>query len=361
MRSLDGLKVTFLAATLGHGGAERQLFYILRALRRAGALPRLIAFTQGEFWEGPIRELGVPVVTLPDGSPLARLHGLVRALRQDRPDVLQSQHFHANLYAVVAARVLGLREIGAIRNDAVSEVRNVGGRMGRWSLLAPRVVAANSRAAIQNAVALGAKPRRLVLLPNVLDTERFAPPPQRPPKPVRVLLVGRLHPDKRVDRFISIVAKLRERTKIPFQAIIVGHGPDRANLEEQAACLGLSRDWMEFRGAAADVVPAYQQASVLVLTSQREGTPNVVLEAMACGLPVVATSVGGVPEIVQHGETGFLAGAEDENEMIEPLLELVQDAALRNRMGLLARAHIEEHYSMERLPAYLVNLYQAAL
>src|SRR6266403_5610096 len=104
MRDFSKLKICFLAGTLEHGGAERQLFYMLRALCRRGAAPRLLSLDRGEFWEEPIRSLGVPVTWVgQQQSRLARLVRILRELRANPPDVLQSQHFFANGYVGLSA------------------------------------------------------------------------------------------------------------------------------------------------------------------------------------------------------------------------------------------------------------------
>jgi glycosyltransferase involved in cell wall biosynthesis len=105
----------------------------------------------------------------------------------------------------------------------------------------------------------------------------------------------------------------------------------------------------------------YQESDVCVLTSDEEGTPNVLLEAMACGLPVVATRVGGVPDIIRHNENGFLVDRADTGEMVDSLLKLVNNPALREEMGSRARSFIEVNHSLQRLPLYLENLYRIAL
>ena len=134
MVNLAELNLCFIAGTLGQGGAERQLFYLLKALRGAGASPSLLTLTQGEFWESRIRELGVPVIWVGQAdSRLSRLKRIIRELRQiaaqsKTPMILQSQHFYTNIYAAAAARTLGLREIGAMRCDGFSEVQ----AHGRW-------------------------------------------------------------------------------------------------------------------------------------------------------------------------------------------------------------------------------------
>lgn len=362
MRELAQMQVCFLAGTLGQGGAERQLFYLLKALRQSGANVRLLCLTQGEFWEQPIRELGVEVSWVGRAaSKTARLRRIVAELRARRPDVLQSQHFYTNLYAATAARALGVKEIGALRNDCISEVQANGAVLGRLNLRIPRVLAANSRVAIGNAVALGVPAARLHLLPNVLDVEQFTPDGRSEQTSINLLAVGRLVEQKRMDRVLDVVARVRERTGQTVKARIVGDGPLRSQLETQAATLGLSPDVVEFKGAVADMRPYYQAADLLLLTSDWEGTPNVVLEAMAAGLPVVATKAGGVPDIIEHGQTGFLAATEDVDSLTEFVINLSTNRSLRIECGRRGRAYVSAQHSLQRLPDLLQQLYRAAL
>src|SRR5947207_13023470 len=112
-----------MAVTLEHGGAVRQLFYMLQALRQRGAAARVLCLDCGGFWEEPIRSLGVPVTWVGQRrSRLARLLRVLKELRADPPDVLQSQHFFANAYVGLAARLLGLNGIGAMRNEVEADM-----------------------------------------------------------------------------------------------------------------------------------------------------------------------------------------------------------------------------------------------
>ncbi|MFM8395386.1 MAG: glycosyltransferase, partial [Acidobacteriota bacterium] len=122
-------KIAFIAGTLGQGGAEKQLYHLLRALRDGGASLHLLCLTQGEFWEGPIRELGIPISWVGQSrSRLARLRHILAVLRGIAPQLVQSQHFYTNLYAALAGRLLRIPSVGAIRNDLFSELRH-GGRL----------------------------------------------------------------------------------------------------------------------------------------------------------------------------------------------------------------------------------------
>jgi glycosyltransferase involved in cell wall biosynthesis len=365
MTSLSSLKLCFLAGTLEHGGAERQLFYILQALCQAGATPRLLSLDQGEFWEERIKALGISITCVGDQpSRLKRLFRILRELRKDPPDVLQSQHFFANAYVGLASRQLRVGGIGAMRSDGCTEVGQCG-RLGGWlNLHCPPTIAANSQAAIRFAIAQGVPARRFYFLPNVVDTNWFRPAKGMSDGPVTLIAVGRLVKEKRLDRFISILGRLRTDHHLNVRGLIVGPRCEeedlRPQLENHAMQLGLWPDIVQFRGGVADTRAVYDEAAVCVLTSDLEGTPNVLLEAMASGLPVVAAKVGGVPDIVQHGETGFLLEPDNLEGFVTALAELTKNPALRMEMGRRARAFIEGSHSLQRLPAYLAGLYQLA-
>lgn len=354
---LESLDICFLAGTLGQGGAERQLYYILKSLRACGTRLRLLSLTQGEYWQEPIRSLGVPIIWVGQAEGrVQRTARMISELRRNPPDIIQSQHFYTNLYAVAAARALGKREIGALRSDTLSEVQSHA-MMGKLSLRAPRRLAANSRAAIRNAIQYGVRAEKLFLLPNVVDSTVFKPVPRHSGQIV-ILAAGRLSAEKRLDRFLSMIEKLRRRFGDKIKGLIVGDGPQREQLQCLAQTLGLLPDALEFRGGTTEMAAVYTESDILTLTSEFEGTPNVILEAMAAGMPTVAHKVGGVPEIVEHEQTGLLAENYDEEQMVELLARLVGSPELRQVYGQSARRRIETEYALARLPQFLSGLYQ---
>jgi glycosyltransferase involved in cell wall biosynthesis len=273
---------------------------------------------------------------------------------------VHSGHFYTNLYAAVGARAVGAREIGAVRNDVSHEVAANGSVLGRLCLRVPRVIAANSRAAIARAESRGIQGSRIRLLPNVVDTTTFRPSARPDDDRVMLLAVGRLVEQKRIDRFLSVVARVKRESRTPIRAIIAGDGPERSNLEAMAASLDLLPDTVEFRGNVASIGDVLRDADVLALTSEYEGTPNVVLEAMACGIPVVATPVGGVPDLIEHGVTGLLADG-DTDALAEAVLALVGNRELRRETGARARDFVVRNHSIERLGVELAGLYTEAL
>ena len=352
-------RVAFVAGTLGRGGAERQLYYTLSVLQKAGAAPRVFSLTRDEHWEKPIRDLGVPMEWFGQShNQAARVGRLIDLLRHDRPEFVQAAHFHTNLYAVAAARALGTGDIGAIRNDTNWSVASLG-RLGHASLHLPRHLAVNSLASIEQTAAAGRSPSRLTFLPNVVDTDRFSPSPERRAG-VHLLTVGRLVEQKRHDRFIRLVARVVER--MPERAVtatLVGEGPLLHDLKKQVGDLGLTGVVRFVENP--DMHAAYTQASLFVLTSDFEGTPNVVLEAMAMALPVVAFSIGGVREVIPSTAVGVTVPPGDEDELCKRVLSIAQSPDTGAALGRGARQFVIERLSLQRLPFVLDLLYRRAM
>jgi glycosyltransferase involved in cell wall biosynthesis len=363
MKALSQLRICFLAGTLGQGGAERQLFYTLRALRQSGAVPSVLCLAQNEFWEERIKNLGVPVTCVGQmQSKLKRIFRILVELRKQPPEIFQSQHFYANAYVAAGARALRLCGIGALRGNGLSEMQD-SGLMGGWlSLHTPRVIAANSRSAIQYALGKGVRPNRIYFLPNVVDTTHFCPGrTRRENRTTTLLIAGRLSPEKRVDRFLDLLARIRSKTAASVRGIIVGDGPLRKLLEERAVGLGLMPPVLEFRGAVPDLAEVYRESDIFVLTSDSEGTPNVLLEASGSGLPIVTTRIGDTSDVVRHGETGFLCDCGDEEGLASAVLRLVGDEELRRRLGAQGRRFVEKNHSSLRLTQFLTEFYTQML
>lgn len=349
--------VAFVAGTLGPGGAERQLYEQCRILVEAGRPPLVLSLTRGEQWEGPLRDLGVDVVWVGRSRlRLLRLAAVVRALRGRHVDVIQASHAMTNLYAVGAGWVTRRPGIGALRTTPDQVVRHQGA-LGRAALRAPTRLAGNSRANLDAAVALGARPERVHYLPNAIDLERFAPPEgDRRDESVDVVYVGRLGSEKRVDVLIEALARIHERGR-EVSAAIVGTGPLDTALRDQAARSGLGAA-VVFVGQSSEPEHWYRRARLLVMASEREGTPNAVLEAMACGLPVIATPVGSVPDLVIDGRTGHLVDVGDVDGLARAIVAVLDDPAAAASQGVAARQLVEEGFAEARLEASLRDLYR---
>ena len=171
--------------------------------------------------------------------------------------------------------------------------------------------------------------------------------------------VGRMTPVKRVPDVLEGFRLLREQG-VDAMLCLVGDGPDREEIEQQAHSLGVIRHCL-FVGYQDDVGSWYESFDVLVLPSANEGTPVVAIEALAAGCPVVATRVGGVPDVVEDGVTGFLVEPRDTEALADRLERLARDPELRRKLGGTGRERVPSRYAVDRLVGDIDELYRSLL
>ena len=182
------------------------------------------------------------------------------------------------------------------------------------------------------------------LVPNGVELARFVPV-ERPANPVvKILFIGRLIPRKGFQYVVRALPPLKGSTDVPFAVEVVGSGAMREQLDELAARLGV-RQLLTYAGTIpyAELHRVYQRSDIFVLTSESEGMPCAILEAMACGLPIVATDVSGNQELVRPGLNGFLVPVGDTDALVRSLAALLRDPALRLRMGAESRRRVQPY------------------
>lgn len=361
------LRVTFIAGGLGKGGAEKQFLYMLRALQNVGAQVQVLTLTQGEYHEASLAQLGIkPVHVGQSNSQIVRIARIVELVRAFRPHFIQATHFFSSFYAGIAGRLTRTPSIGAIRSDATMDTRNVG-RVGPWLLRLPTVMLANSFNARENALKMGLTPDQVLVLHNVIDIAAFdrqftaTAPLVLDSGRVRIVMVGRLVPIKRMERFIQALADARKQNPA-IEGVIVGAGPEEAALRETAASLGLNPDerdgWIHFLGERSDVPQILALSDIYALTSDREGFPNVLLEAMAAAIPIIATPAGETPALVKQGVNGLLVPFKDQQALCEAILQLADSAGLRRKLGSEGRRIVERQYGFPGLEQNLLEIYR---
>ncbi|MGR6962958.1 glycosyltransferase [Geodermatophilus sp. URMC 61] len=352
------LSVLLVVDSLDGGGAERYVVDLAVALRRRG-WPVHVACSVGGIRAAALADAGVPVTVLLDELVKRRVSGRYeRALTQLVAD-LRPAVVHAHLFASAAAAVHAVRDRSVPL--VVTEHTEGPWRDGRARAVsglvyrdADLVVAVSSAIRDLLVTGYGVAPERVeVLLPTTAAPPVVASRSADPGRPV-VGVVGRLVPEKGVDVFLR-AATLASAVVPQARFLVVGDGPLRPDLEHRAAVLGLA-DAVTFTGYRSDAPRLLAGLDVLAVPSRSDGSPLVVCEAMAAGVPVVASRVGGLPDLIEDGGSGLLVRPGEAEDLARALVSLLLDPEAARRLGARGR-RLAAGRSHERLVDRMTQLY----
>jgi glycosyltransferase involved in cell wall biosynthesis len=386
----EKVKILRVIARLNMGGPALHVAYLTAGLRERGYDTTLVAGTlaRGEDSMAFVAEgLDVPVVGIPELgreiSPVRDLLATVRLaalIRRERPQILHTHTAKAGTVGRVAALLAGRARPPIVVHTFHGHVLYgyFGPLRSRFFRLLERWLARHTTALVavspqvrDDLVSLGVAPAdKFVVVRLGIELEERVGGNSDSREEMRRYLgissarfavgwVGRMTAVKRTDDVLDAFKRLQERG-VAATLCLVGDGPDRPGLERRAHELGIMRDTL-FLGYQEDVGPLYAAFDALVLPSGNEGTPVSVIEALAAGTPVVATRVGGVPDVVRDGEDGFLVEPGASDELAARLAELARDPALRERFGAAGRARVLPRYAVDRLVDDIDRLYRALL
>lgn len=273
--------------------------------------------------------------------------------------VLQTSDLYANIFGLplaalarVPLRIASRRELNPDKTTGQLTAQRVA-----YSF-AHRVVA-NSTAAIARLRREGIRRRCIVHVPNGIDLERFHPGVASPAPPRRIVTVARLRPEKGHDTLLDAAPAIL-RAFPDARLTIVGDGPLHDVLAARIAKGGL-QDHVALAGHTDDVAETLRAHDVFVLASRSEAFPNAVIEAMAAGLPIVATEVGGIPELIEHGRNGLLVPPGRAADLAGTVNDLLHRPAFARALGRKARADVMARYSFDRMVRSFEDLYLAQL
>jgi glycosyltransferase involved in cell wall biosynthesis len=358
------LRIAFVITGLRAAGAERQLTALARALRARGHEVLVVSIVEGDAQVEPLRRGGVEVVELDVRAgrvpnPWKVWKGIHRLLAW-RPDVVHSFMYHATLLA----RLAGLLRRPPLQ---VSSIRTTGEHRGARAVgyrLTDRLCDVVTHVAPDGAEAFVANRvtrRRVVVIPNGVDLTRAAVPraPREPGAPFRWIAVGRIEEAKDYPGLLAAFRRVLD-AGAPAELWIAGEGTRRAELEAQLARLRLEGR-VRLLGHRDDVEHLFAAADAFVLSSNREGMPNALLEASWAGLPVVATAVGAVPSIVEALGNGAVVSPRNPEALAAAMLALMERApAERQRLGARGREGVREGHGMEAVVDRWLALYASA-
>lgn len=360
------------------GGLENGLVNLINQMPPERYAHAIVCMTESTNFRERIARPGVAVHELhkKPGHDLGLYWRLWRVLRQLRPAIVHTR----NIGTLECQVIAWLAGVGArVHGEHGRDLNDIDGSNARYARLrrlfrpfVTRYIAVSRDLAQWLRTTIDVPQRKLAQIYNGVDMQRFSgagagqrarglPNGFAPPEAVVFGTVGRLSGEKDQRTLLQAFILARQQLpETPLRLVLVGDGPLKTQLEQQARDAGVAGEvW--FAGARADIPDLLRSLDIFVLPSLGEGISNTILEAMACGLPVIATRVGGNPELVRENETGALVPAADAPAMAQAILRYARAPELRTTQGQAARARIEREFSMRNMVDQYMGVYDAAL
>ena len=347
------IRVMLLSTDLEKGGLPLRLVRLARYFHTVDVEPIVGCLARRGPLNDRLASLGIETFSCDATGPFdARcLISLARIVRRFDPDLIHSSLLHANLAARLVGRIDRQRPL--LTSTVTIETRQT------WHLLIEALTCDVSDMHVANSEAVarhlrddvGLSPDRLMVIPNGLDLAEIdaVPPARREDFDLRddvplVVWAGRMDPVKNLELLIDVFARVRRQRA--SQLLLLGEGPQRANIQTRVAMHGLGAS-VCIAGWSEKIVGWLKTADVLLLPSLTEGSPNVLLEAMACGCAVVASDVPGCRELITPGETGHLCCSADVQCFARQVLALIETPALRRRFAEQALVRVRQKHDIQ--------------
>lgn len=383
------LRVLFVIGSMHAGGAERQVVETLRHLDRQRFEPflylahrdgALLADVPGDvpieaFWGGTQpHSFGLKLLTVCRGGMLARMWHLSQFLKRLRPDVVYDRTYLSTLDTAGACWWRDVPRVSAAVADPyvqfemyAKRLRFLRRRYARWAYHTAARVLANSAGLRQQMIDYWQlPPEQVILQPNGLDLDRIE---QRSREqtfgqnegPIRLLTVGRIDEDKgHIDLLTALEELIHRRGHRELQWLILGVGARMETLRHEIAAKQLC-DHVELAGTVANPFPYYAAADLFILPSRSEGLPNVLLEALACGLPVISTDCPSGPrEILEDGRYGRLVPVRDPMAIANAIEDFLKHREEWRQTAIAGQASVQERFDMRRVVKQLETLLEQA-
>ena len=356
--------VLHAVASGGLYGIERMLTMLLPALRETGWDAQLLCFNAAGGVGAEVGERcaaqGCPVHYLPleRGVRMRDLLRIWTALRTRRPQLLHVHGYKATTLAGAVARLQDIQVVGTVHSEVVS-APEVANNLRLESLVLPRLtrVAAVSTGVSADLIRRGVSPHRIEVIRNGITDPGVPESTTRPLS--KLVVIGRLVEPKNNHVVLNALAALAQRG-IRRNLVVAGDGPERQALRELTSSFGLDEQ-VQFTGFIDDVGSLLSPDSIFVMPSRSEGIPLALLEAMAHGMPIIASRVGGIPEVVEDGREALLMPPDDPAALEKLLATLFTDEPRARALGAAARLRYEREFRLDAMRDRYTDLYTRVL
>lgn len=367
MGALNVMQVTY---SLDLGGAEIFLLHLVEKMDRARFRPMVCSFQSGGFLKPRFEALGVPVfeVEKKEGNDWRLYPKLARLFRKERVDIVHTHNSYMWLYGAPVGRWAGARIVHTEHSNIPKEKWKMKWASKGLARITGKMIADSKNVSDYMIHETGLPSQKIRVIYNGIDLERFE-------RKTDVLAARRRLGLAEKDRVIGIVARLAPvknhallidafrvvvKQTPHVKLLIVGDGELRKDLEKQSERLGLGKQ-VEFLGAREDIPEILPLMDLFVLSSESEGLSISLLEAMAAGLPVVATRVGGTPELVLHGETGLLVPSGRPLDLADTIIRLLAQPALVAQYGRAGRERARRFFNLKRMVSEYEGVYASVM
>ncbi len=340
------------------GGIERRLVELLPRLNKPPFRVSLVCIRRRGPLADDLEQAGVPVSVVPLRSRLdpCGLSALARWMRKEHVDLVHSHMYRSNVPSTIAARLSGVRHVLCQVHNIDTWETNRQRMMDRWLLRWRSAMLAVSENVKDDIVSsLHCSPERIKILYNGIDTSKFGNMQAEPqlnldlgiPKGhFLVVMLARLVEQKKHTRLLQALQRIRDELP-PTNVVLVGDGKLRHALEQEVKERHL-KDMVSFAGHRTDIAQILASSTLSVLTSDKEGFSNAIVESLAAGVPVIATDVGGNREAIVDGKCGFIIQPNDITGLAQALKILLTDHPLRQKMSTAAQLQAQ-HFSLDQM------------
>lgn len=382
MNSIKKIKIAIMATVASYGGAEKVVIDQISALMNLERFePILLVYsrkTVDDKFFSHLSNLKIKKYSivlnrhrLKYFNPISNIFETIRILKKENPKIIHSHGYRANIIALIVSRILSVLVVTTCHGYIFTDFKlNLYNRIDLFVIKQFKKVIAVSKSLKEYLIQKGIINDRIVVLKNAVDTSQQCDRIGETCDRIRQNLsirencfvcgyIGRISPEKGLLYLINGFSKLKKNTD-KYYLMVIGDGEERENCELLAGEL-LQQGRIKFLGFQNNVKELLAAMDCIVLPSLTEGTPMVLLEAMSMEVPIIATRVGGVPDIIIHNDNGLLVDSMDSDAIAAAIEKLYSDKELRKKLAKNARLLVQDEYDIQKWSSVLIDMYNKML
>lgn len=359
------IKVLEVIDSLGSGGAESLLKNFVLETKKDNVFNiEIVRLYSNAIFKDEIKNTGIPVwdLNLKYKYDLRGIIKLITVIKKRKYDIVHVHLFPADIFAALASLFLPrnikwiFSEHGANNRRRTLKIFKILDNFtySRYS----KIVCVSKQVELALLNWITSNKGKTKVIPNAVPIPKLLNPCSA--KTYDILFVGRLVREKGIDIFLKAIKILKNKYSRNLKIVIVGNGPLKEDLGNLAVALGVNRE-VKLLGARKDVGKLMESSNIFVLSSRSEGLPMVALEAMSRGISIIATNVGGIPELIENGKEGILVPPEDSKALARAINNLLENKELREKLSQAAYKKVKKEFSIKSYSVHMLGFYRSLI